>query len=405
MTTVELRTTAMAVGGEAVAREDSGRVVFVAGALPDETVVVELVDEKKTFARGAVADVLVASPDRVLPPCPNVALGCGGCDWQHIAVGTQRDLRLGIVADVLARTGHIDAAAVRAGPPLAAEGLRTTVRGAADADGRFAFRRRRSHDLVAVDACLVAHPAVDDVIARSSFPPGADVVIRVGARTGERIVVVGPSAKGTSAPDDVTVVGEDELRKGHRVWIHEEVAGRSWRVSAKAFFQASPEGAEALVAASRDLWDQHAPGAERLVALCCGVGLFAGTVGAGASVVGVERSAASVADARQNLADLDARVVKVALARWRPSPADVVIADPARSGLGKDGVAAVAGTGAALCVLVSCDPAALGRDAALLAEAGYEHLESVVVDLFGHTSHIEVVSGFKKRLEVGRGAP
>ena len=58
MTTVELRTTSMAVGGEAVAREDGGRVVFVAGALPDETVTVELLEEKKSFARGVVVDVV-----------------------------------------------------------------------------------------------------------------------------------------------------------------------------------------------------------------------------------------------------------------------------------------------------------------------------------------------------------
>lgn len=404
MTKVELRTTSMAVGGEAVAREDSGRVVFVAGALPDETVLVELGDEKKSFARGSVVEVVDPSPDRVEPPCPNVERGCGGCDWQHIDEAAQHRLRMEIVADVLARTGQVTDPQVRAAAPLAAAGLRTTVRGHADADGRFAFRRRRSHDLIAVDSCLVAHPAVDEIIRGSAFAPGSEVVIRVGARTGERMVVVTPNRGGARVPEGVTVVGDNELGKGLRAWIHEDVAGRSWRVSAKAFFQASPEGAEALVAAVQELIDEHAPDAERLVDLCCGVGLFAGTVGQGTSVVGVERSAASVADARQNLADLDARVVKVALARWRPSPADVVVADPARSGLGKEGVAAVVGTGASLCVLVSCDPAALGRDAALLAAAGYEHVGSLVADLFGHTSHIEVVSGFTKRVEVGRDA-
>jgi tRNA/tmRNA/rRNA uracil-C5-methylase (TrmA/RlmC/RlmD family) len=401
VTTPSLTTTAMAVGGEAIAREGSGRVVFVSGALPGETVAVEVLEEKKTFARAAVVEVLEAAPERVVPPCPNVELGCGGCDWQHIEVGHQRELRRGIVADVLARQGKVPDPQVRAGAPLAAEGLRTTVRGVADAEGRFAFRRRRSHDLIAVDRCLVAHEAVNEVIAQGTFPPGAEVVVRVGARTGERSVVVGPSGEGTRVPEGVTVVGERELADGHRAWIHEEAAGRTWRVSARSFFQASPEGAEALVDAVDGFIAEHAPGAERLVDLCCGVGLFAGTVGAGRTVVGVERSASSVADARQNLPDVDARIVKVALARWRPSPADVVVADPARSGLGKEGVAAVTGTGASLCVLVSCDPAALGRDAALLAEAGYEHVGSVVVDLFGHTSHIEVVSGFTKRVEVG----
>jgi 23S rRNA (uracil1939-C5)-methyltransferase len=394
VTTVELRTTAMAVGGEAVAREATGRVVFVAGALPGELVRAELHDERARFARAATVEVLEPSADRVAPPCPHVAEGCGGCDWQHMAVEAQHRLRIELVRGVLERDARIDDPQVVAGPRLAAERLRTTVRGVADADGRFALRRRRSHEPVAVGSCLIAHPAVDEIIAGSTFRPGAEVVIRVGARTGDRLVVVSPGASGCVVPEGVALVGTDELRAGRRAWIHEEAARRRWRVSAEAFFQASPEGAEALVAAARGMVDAHAGPGGRLVDLCCGVGLFAGALGEGREVVGVERSAASVADARVNLVDLDARLVKVALARWRPSPADVVVADPARKGLERAGVAAVAGTGARLCVLVSCDPAALGRDARLLAEAGYRHVGSQVIDLFGHASHIEVVSGF-----------
>lgn len=400
---VELRTTAAAVGGDAVAREPSGRVVFVGGALPGELVQVELDEEKPTFARGHVVAVLEPAGERVEPPCPHLAHGCGGCDWQHIAVARQRSLRREVVADVLARQGEVVEPQVLAGPELPAEGLRTTVRGVADADGRFALRRRRSHDPVGIERCLVAHPLVNELIAAIRAPVGTSLMLRVGARTGERLVVATPSAAGVVAPEGVVVVGADELQRGHRAWIHEEAAGRRWRVSAGSFFQASPEGAEALVAAAEALLAEHAPAAERLVDLCCGVGLFAGALGGGRSVIGVERSASSVADARHNLADLDARIVKVAMDRWRPSPGDVVIADPARSGLGRRAVASVAGTGAGLVVLVSCDPGALGRDAGLLAEAGYDHVGSTVIDLFGHASHIEVVSGFRIGTRRGRG--
>jgi 23S rRNA (uracil1939-C5)-methyltransferase len=401
VTTVELRTTSMAVGGEAVARESSGRVVFVSGAAPGETVLARMVDERSSFARATVVEVLAPSPHRVEPPCPHVAEGCGGCDWQHLAIGAQRELRLETVRDVLARTGGIDEPVVVAGVELAAERLRTTVRGTAGPDGRFAFRRRRSHDPVPVDSCLVSHPLVEEVLAEGWFGNAAEVTVRAGSRTGERLVVVSPRAVGVRVPPGVTVVGTDQLARGHRAWFHEEAAGRSWRISAGSFFQASPEGAEALVVEVEALIARFAPDAERLVDLCCGVGLFAGTVGSGLATVGVERSASAVADARHNLADLDARLVKVALGRWRPGPTDVVVADPARSGLGREGVQAVVGTGAGLCVLVSCDPAALGRDARLLADAGYAHVGSSVLDLFGHTGQVEVVSGFVLSAERG----
>lgn len=404
MTVVELRTTAMAVGGEAVGREASGRVVFVTGAGPDETVQVELTDERRSFARGHVVAVVEPSADRVVPPCPHVVEGCGGCDWQHLGVGAQRRLRLEQVADVLRRQGGVADPVVRAGMELPAERLRTTVRGTTGPDGRFAFRRRRSHDPVAVDSCLIAHPAVEEIVREGWFGEASSVTVRVGARTGERLVIVGPTAAGVRVPAGVTVIGSDELASGRRAWFHEQVAGRTWRVSAGSFFQASPEGADALVAEVGAVLDRWAPDAGRVVDLCCGVGLFAGTVGAGRSVVGVERNASSVADARHNLADAGARIVKVALGRWRPSPADVVVADPARSGLGKEGVTAVAATGAPLCVLVSCDPAALGRDAQLLGSVGYRHEGSTVLDLFGHTGQVEVVSGFRKVAIVGSGS-
>src|SRR5687767_15834768 len=76
--TVELRTTGVAAGGDGVARDDDGRVVFVTGALPAESVAVELTEEKARFARGHVVEVLEPSPDRVAAPCPEVARGCGG---------------------------------------------------------------------------------------------------------------------------------------------------------------------------------------------------------------------------------------------------------------------------------------------------------------------------------------
>ena len=152
-----LRPTAMAAGGEAVAREASGRVVFVRGALPGEAVVARMVEERDRYARAVVERVDEASPGRVEPPCPYVAAGCGGCSWQHIAPAEQRALKRQIAADALTRAGGVAGAVVVDGPELPTEGFRTTVR-LAVTDGRAGYRRLRSHDVVPVDACLVAHP-------------------------------------------------------------------------------------------------------------------------------------------------------------------------------------------------------------------------------------------------------
>jgi 23S rRNA (uracil1939-C5)-methyltransferase len=118
----------------------------------------------------------------------------------------------------------------------------------------------------------------------------------------------------------------------------------------------------------------------------------------GARLVAIESSRQSAADARANLADLGATVVPVEVGRWSPRgvTADVVVADPARSGLGRPGVTALAAAGAPRLVLASCDPASLGRDAALLAAAGYRLRGVQVVDLFPGTPHVETVSRFDR---------
>ena len=123
----------------------------------------------------------------------------------------------------------------------------------------------------------MAHPLLDELVADGRFPDG-EVVLRAGARTGERLVVVDGDAPARQVPDGVRVVRAAELAAGTRAWYHEEVAGRRWRISARSFFQARPDGAEALVAAVRAALDGAVPPGGHLVDLYGGVGLFAGTL-------------------------------------------------------------------------------------------------------------------------------
>lgn len=367
METVELTTTGVAAGGDAIARDEGGRVVFVEGALPGEVVRVELTEQRRDFARARVVEVVSPSPDRVDAPCAAFARGCGGCPWQWVAPEAQRGLKRDIVVDALRRIAHIPE------PPVADEvrgvadrGYRTTVRVAVK-DGRAAYRMRHSHELVTVeDGCLVAHPALDEVLRTGRFQAGDDVVVRVGTE--------------------------------------EEVAGRRWRVSRASFFQSGPEGAELLVAAVRAAAGDALSRGGVLVDAYAGVGLLGGALAAGRDdvhVVALESGGSATRDARHNLAGLDAEVVRCDVARWEGgpavAPAAVVVADPARAGLGRRAVAALAAAAAPTFVLVACDAASLGRDLVLLEEAGYRLRGVQVLDLFPHTVHVEAVARLEKR--------
>ncbi len=402
---VEVELTRVATGGAALGTGPDGRIVFATGGLPGERVAVEIDREHATRLTGRVAEVVRPSPDRAPAPCPHVGAGCGGCDWQHVAVSRQPQLRADIVADCLRRLARIEDPDIRPGPPLAPNGYRTTVRAAVDR-GRAGFRAARSHQVVTVDSCLVAHPRAEEILTEGRFGSATEVTVRVGARTGERLVVATPTAHGVRVPEGVLVVGDDELRRGHPAAYHEEVAGRRLRISARSFFQCRPDGAEALAtvagAALGPPASQRRPGrAEggppRLLDAYCGVGLFGALLGDRWAVTGVESSRSSTADAVVNLAahQQGAAVVTSRLERWSPVPLDAVIADPARAGLGRDAAHRLAATGAAVLVLISCDPASLARDTTLLAGHGYRLDHVTVVDLFGHTSHVETVARFE----------
>jgi 23S rRNA (uracil1939-C5)-methyltransferase len=111
----------------------------------------------------------------------------------------------------------------------------------------------------------------------------------------------------------------------------------------------------------------------------------------------VEGSAAACADAVVNLAGRRAKVVHSPVERWKPRHADLVIADPSRSGLGRQAISVLSATEAPRIVLVSCDPVSLARDAGLLRDEGYEHTQSTVFDLFPQTHHVEVVTTFDRQ--------
>ncbi len=397
--TVVVRAERLVAGGAALARRSDGRIVLVDGALPGELVEVA-VEMRHRAERGDVVQIVEPSPDRITPACPHVADGCGGCDLAALGHAAQVRAKAELVADALRRLGKWAAPLVREGPALDPWGFRTTLRLAVTA-GRAGLRRASSDVVVTLDHCAVSHPLLDELIAEGTYGDATEVTLRVGAATGERLALVAPGRDGVRLPDDVRVVGADELAAGKRAWIHDDVAGRRWRISADSFFQTRPDGAEALVdvvgAMAADVLD-GAPGT--LLDAYSGVGLFAGTLldgRAGWRAVTAESDRAAVADARVNLADLDVRTVATKVERLRAPRAELVVADPSRAGLGRAGAAALASTRASRIVLVSCDPAAAGRDLGLLGSLGYEPVEAVVVDLFPHTHHTEVVTRFDAR--------
>ncbi len=390
---MELLVTATARDGAGVARAEDGRVVFVEGALPDERVNVEITHIDRRWSRAQVVEVLDPSPERVPVRCAHQLGGCGGCDLMHVAAGFQLAMKAGIVIEQLDRAGVDSPDAILRS--LDDDQGRTTIR-AAIVDGRGGYRVRGSHDVVVPEACGAIDPLAEQILVEGHFGGADEVTIRVGNRTGDRLVLITGTDEDISVPDDVLVVSTDDLAGGRRAWIHEEAAGRRWRISARSFFQNRPAGVDALVAEVGAMVDalgglgQEGP----LIDAYAGIGIFTGTIGQGRTVYAIERSRDSLADARVNLDGSDVKIVNAPVESWKAQPAAIVIADPAREGLGKAGVDALVRADPQLFVLVGCEPGSFARDAGLLCTVGMRLEHLAVVDLFPDTTHVETVGAF-----------
>ncbi|MDR7254494.1 tRNA/tmRNA/rRNA uracil-C5-methylase (TrmA/RlmC/RlmD family) [Nocardioides sp. BE266] len=363
----------IAHGGHCVARlpEPESRVVFVRHALPGERVVVEVTEgtDGDRFWRGDAVSVETPSSDRVAPPCPYAGPGlCGGCDFQHVALPAQRDLKAAVVREQLVRLGKLDAdsdlvrgleveAVPVEGRPDDGLRWRTRQRYAALPDGRPAMRAHRSHTLVPVEDCLIAAE---------------------GARPGDA-----RADEGSLDPVTHDVTAGDQTHP--------------FSVAADGFWQVHPEAPRVLVETVLDLLDPQS--GERALDLYAGVGLFGRFVGeaTGARVVAVEADRTACQHARANLAPLKPAVVECGpvdrvLRGGFDEPFDLVVLDPPREGAKRAVVEQVVDRRPRAVAYVACDPAALGRDVAIFAEHGYELAAIRAFDLFPMTSHTECVA-------------
>jgi tRNA/tmRNA/rRNA uracil-C5-methylase (TrmA/RlmC/RlmD family) len=430
---VQVTTADVAHGGWCVARPDDGPVVFVRHALPGETVLARITEVTSRLARADAVEIIKASPDRVQAPCPYAHPGgCGGCDWQHATLPAQRLLKAAVIRQQLRRMASIDREVTvealpgdedaAADPVTPGLGWRTRVQFAVRPDGVAGLRAHRSHEIIGVAQCLIAHPAITDLAITDAgstgrrWPGAISVEALIAPGTKERAVVITPGGKRGQAAVTQDRSGSIEeieadavLRRSGRnltpvrgrSYLSQRAAGRDWRVSAGVFWQVHPAAADVL---TRAVMTGLEPGAgDAALDLYCGAGLFAGSlapaVGPGGTVIGVEGDSAAVRDARHNLREWPwVRVHKgevgAVLSRGGLPPARLVVADPPRAGLAREVVEYLgkAGNGAARFTYVSCDPATLARDIGLLTARGWTLENLRGFDAFPMTHHVECVA-------------
>jgi tRNA/tmRNA/rRNA uracil-C5-methylase (TrmA/RlmC/RlmD family) len=418
---VEVDIGPVAHGGHCVARYD-GRVIFVRLALPGERATVRITEAKRgSFCRGEVIRVLRADAGRVEAPCPHFHPGgCGGCDFQHADAALQRKLKAAVVAEQLSRLAGLDLDVMVEPLPGNGFGWRTRVRWALDPAGRIGPRGVRSHRVEGVnqtEPCLIAVPELTALAEAVDVPTGIRGPVRprrtrgaghrpAGGRGANRVEGALPEVALTRAADGGTTatwIGlPSKPRSEATAVITERAIGRDFAVAADGFWQAHVEAADVLASAVAEALDGFDLVGRTGWDLYGGVGLFAEVlcrvVGPDGAVVSVESDERAGELAATNLADhpqAEVRVGKVEhVLEQLTEPVDVVVLDPPRTGAGPALCAAIAERDPTVIVYVACDPAALGRDTAALAAAGYRLDTLRAFDAFPQTHHIECVARY-----------
>ena len=384
---LDVRIEKVAHGGHFIARH-GGAVIFVRHAIPGERVRITITSAGSSFNRGDVIEVLEASPDRVLPPCSFAhRKGCGGCDFQHIGMSRQRQLKENVVVEQFSRLASMDVV-VKVEEVAEPLNWRTRLIATTNEEGNLGFFASRSQTVIPVDDCLIAVPSMNmqELAARKWKP---DVRVEVSASSNkERRIALSPK----------NGEGKARLTEGRQI-VHEDINGKTLEVSQNSFWQSHINAPSILTEVVLD-FAQLVDG-DHVLDLYGGVGLFTSSmvecVGPNGSIDLLEGSKSAAADAMRNFANnsnVKIHLGDVAKLLPRVSNTDVILLDPPREGAGKIVVAEMSRLRPRAIVYVSCDPASLARDTAYLKAHGYSLSKIRAFDLFPMTHHVECVAQY-----------
>lgn len=450
--------TGIAFGGRGIAKVE-GFTVFVDGAVPGDRVLARIIKKKKSYGEARVIEVIEPSEDRIIPPS-RYSGHCGGCTWQFLKYERQIEYKRQHVVEALERIGQLTGIPVHETIPSdRVFGYRNKMEFSCS-DRRWLLPEELGDPEISKDFALGLHvPGTFDKILdirecllqpeqgnrilnavrefmKSSGRPVYGLrtyegfwrflmlrhsvahdqwlvnLITASDATGllrpfaDRLMADHPNIAGVvnniTARKSSVSTGEREILLAGESFLKERLGSFEFEVSANSFFQTNTRGAETLYEIVRRF--AELTGRESVLDLYSGTGTIPIWLSRDAeTVMGIEIVESAVADAIRNCQNNGIENCRFISGDIRDSIGsitrrpDVLIIDPPRVGMHKDVVKAIGEMGPERVVYVSCNPATLARDLALLA-GDYDISEVQPVDMFPHTFHIESVARLTKRI-------
>ncbi len=420
-----LTITDLPYGGRGIGRLD-GKVCFVPGVLPGETVRVKITRDRGDFLEAEPLEILTASPHRVKPTCPLASSlglrsfsegGCPGCCYQHADYEEEVRIKNNQLGALLARwaptsgrrqnpEGAYEALPAPGGrsppsllPPVAAPsplGYRNKMALHAQADGkemRLGYFMADNTTVLDVPACPLAAAPLNEILKERRGDPSFFRTLRDGMTVTFR----------WTEQDGAQWWRNRASEKD--VWLVESSVIGPLSVPRNSFYQMNPAMADRLVTAVMERLKADLP--DTVIDLYCGVGVFAlaaATLGI-PKVLGIDLDGPGIQAAEYN-----ARKLGLKNTHWKSATANegildveldhpnqaTLIVDPPRSGLGRKLVQEILKHTPRRLLYISCAPDTMVRDAAWLKEGGYSIHTSQLFDLFPRTAHFESLTEFKR---------
>lgn len=425
--------------GQGVARIE-GCAVFIPNAIVGEKCLVRIEKAQKTWAAGKITELLEKSPHRVNRECP-VAKLCGGCDFWHMDYEEESRLKADRVRQALARIGgeNLEQVPILSAPTCYGYRNKAQYPVSSKKNRVYAgFFRAGTHQVVENDRCLILPEAADDVKKivvdyvnhyRISAYDEADhkgllrhIYVRRGAVSGQVLVCLVVNGRKLPHTEDLirrlqavpgftslvlsvntkpgnTILGDEFINLYGPGYIEDTLCGLNFRLSPRSFYQVNHYQAQRLYDAA--ISQAEITKNDLVLDLYCGVGTITLAMAkAAGKVIGVEVVEQAVQDAKENAVrngiknaeffcgDAGKAALELEEKGIRP---DVVVVDPPRKGLNADTIEALDRMSPRRIVYVSCDPATLARDVALLKERGFSLKNAQAADLFPRCAHVETV--------------
>lgn len=431
--------------GQGIAKVE-GCAVFVPNAIAGEVCRIRIEKAQKTWAAGRIVEILEKSHHRVQRSCA-ISASCGGCNFHHMDYEEETRLKAERVRQCLNRIGgeSLEHVPILAAPATTCYRNKAQYPVAADKKGRAyaGFFRAGTHSVVENDRCGILPAEMDGVkdavvsyvnhyrvsVYDETVHKGLlrHIYVRRGVVSGQILVCLAVNGRKIPHPEDLiarlrkipgfatlvlsvntkkgnTVLGDEEVVLHGPGYIEDTLCGLTFRLSPKSFYQVNHHQAQRLYEAA--IAQAEITKADTVLDLYCGVGTITLCMAkAAGKVIGVEVVPQAVEDARENAkrngienAEFfcgDAGQAALEL-ESKGIKADVVVVDPPRKGLNADTIEALARFAPRRIVYVSCDPATLARDVALLKERGYTLKNAMAADLFPRCAHVESVVTLSK---------